>query len=295
MLSSGKSGNSLDSTSELENAESGIGTATPPKDKDDSSWGKRHSFSRSDSASGWIRRESVMTQTNPVSVRSINRTNSANGGGSDYDNDGIDNLSLYDANESENDEFLIMMNNFEQCNAKSVDGNKNMDNSFSTDSSSSTKLSIENDDENDVVLRNKMIYSSKSGFDKNVTRNAISFPVNYLVNAKNSYSLPHNNKRIITTNASKENGGATKVLPKRPFYLPLEQEPFQNNNSTNIVDLPSPSSASLHSGCGNLIVEELGTKSNSAPILLKKDAKNQKYAGQTVSTMRLSFDITVFN
>lgn len=57
---------------------------------------------------------------------------------------------------------------------------------------------------------------------------------------------------------------------RRQFFLPLEQEPFQPVKS-NITDLPSPSSTSLHSGYNHLILEDLGTKSSSAPLLMKNE------------------------
>ncbi|XP_055618249.1 stAR-related lipid transfer protein 13 [Toxorhynchites rutilus septentrionalis] len=57
---------------------------------------------------------------------------------------------------------------------------------------------------------------------------------------------------------------------RRQFFLPLEQEPFQSVKS-NITDLPSPSSTSLHSGYSHLIVEDLGAKSSSAPLLMKSE------------------------
>lgn len=57
---------------------------------------------------------------------------------------------------------------------------------------------------------------------------------------------------------------------RRQFFLPLEQEPFQPVKS-NITELPSPSSTSLHSGYSHLILEDLGTKSSSAPLLMKNE------------------------
>ncbi|XP_055612731.1 stAR-related lipid transfer protein 13 [Uranotaenia lowii] len=57
---------------------------------------------------------------------------------------------------------------------------------------------------------------------------------------------------------------------RKQFFLPLEQEPFQSIK-TNITELPSPSSTSLHSGYNHLILEDLGAKSNSAPLLIKNE------------------------
>ncbi|KFB42694.1 AGAP005279-PB-like protein [Anopheles sinensis] len=58
---------------------------------------------------------------------------------------------------------------------------------------------------------------------------------------------------------------------RKQFFLTLDQEPFQPLNRSNMADLPSPSSTSLHSGHSQLIAEELGTKSSSAPVLLKDE------------------------
>uniref|UniRef100_A0A182IJZ0 Uncharacterized protein n=1 Tax=Anopheles atroparvus TaxID=41427 RepID=A0A182IJZ0_ANOAO len=58
---------------------------------------------------------------------------------------------------------------------------------------------------------------------------------------------------------------------RKQFFLALDQEPFQPLNRSNMADLPSPSSTSLHSGHSHLIAEELGTKSSSAPVLLKDE------------------------
>uniref|UniRef100_A0A182PQ78 Uncharacterized protein n=1 Tax=Anopheles epiroticus TaxID=199890 RepID=A0A182PQ78_9DIPT len=57
---------------------------------------------------------------------------------------------------------------------------------------------------------------------------------------------------------------------RKQFFLALDQEPFQPLKS-NMADLPSPSSTSLHSGHNHLIAEELGSKSSSAPVLLKDE------------------------
>ncbi|XP_058065869.1 uncharacterized protein LOC131215495 [Anopheles bellator] len=70
---------------------------------------------------------------------------------------------------------------------------------------------------------------------------------------------------------------------RKQFFLALDQEPFQPLKS-NMADLPSPSSTSLHSGHNHLIAEELGSKSSSAPVLLK-DEEN----GLTVQRANLRY------
>lgn len=64
--------------------------------------------------------------------------------------------------------------------------------------------------------------------------------------------------------------------------LALRQEPFQSLLSpTLFAELPSPSSASLHSGHESLDIQELTTKSNSAPLLLKQEkTRRDDFAGQ---------------
>uniref|UniRef100_W8AR19 StAR-related lipid transfer protein 13 n=2 Tax=Ceratitis capitata TaxID=7213 RepID=W8AR19_CERCA len=71
--------------------------------------------------------------------------------------------------------------------------------------------------------------------------------------------------------------------------LALRQEPFQCLLSpSNFADLPSPSSASLHSGHESLGIQELTTKSNSAPLLLKQEkTRRDDFAGQKL-TLRYS-------
>lgn len=62
---------------------------------------------------------------------------------------------------------------------------------------------------------------------------------------------------------------------QRPFGLAINSEPFRN-----IAELPSPSSASLHSANGQIALQELATKSNSAPILLKKEKALDQFSRQ---------------
>ncbi|XP_067619349.1 uncharacterized protein cv-c isoform X2 [Eurosta solidaginis] len=71
--------------------------------------------------------------------------------------------------------------------------------------------------------------------------------------------------------------------------LALRQEPFQSLLSpTHFAELPSPSSASLHSGHESLGIQELTTKSNSAPLLLKQEkTRRDDFAGQKL-TLRYS-------
>lgn len=124
----------------------------------------------------------------------------------------------------------------------------------SHDSSSCAKSSsAERDDDSDVVLRHRVDTRLSS---------ASSLPPAHC-----------STKSLATRSESETNGSST--IQRRPFGLQLTHEPFQN-----IVQLPSPSSASLHSGHGHIVMQELTTKSNSAPILLKKERKRDDFASQ---------------
>lgn len=85
------------------------------------------------------------------------------------------------------------------------------------------------------------------------------------------------------------NGSILHMPLRRPFGLQLTHEPFHN-----IMELPSPSSASLHSGHGNTLMQELTTKSNSAPILLKKERKRDDFVVQPIVSITLSIQLNSF-
>ncbi|XP_059219845.1 probable serine/threonine-protein kinase DDB_G0282963 isoform X1 [Stomoxys calcitrans] len=75
---------------------------------------------------------------------------------------------------------------------------------------------------------------------------------------------------------------------RNQLSLALRQEPFQSLLApTHFHELPSPSSASLHSGHEILDTQELSTKSNSAPLLLKQEKRLDDFANQNV-TLRYS-------
>lgn len=70
---------------------------------------------------------------------------------------------------------------------------------------------------------------------------------------------------------------------RNQLSLALRQEPFQSLLApTHFHELPSPSSASLHSGHEILDTQELSTKSNSAPLLLKQEKRRDDFANQNV-------------
>lgn len=71
------------------------------------------------------------------------------------------------------------------------------------------------------------------------------------------------------------------LAQQRPFGLTINSEPFRN-----IAELPSPSSASLHSANEQIALQELATKSNSAPILLKKEKVLDQFSRQLLVSIR---------
>lgn len=78
------------------------------------------------------------------------------------------------------------------------------------------------------------------------------------------------------------NGSILQTPLRRPFGLQLAHEPFHN-----IMELPSPSSASLYSGHGNPLMPELTSKSNSAPVLLKKERKRDDFIVQPIVSIAM--------
>lgn len=269
ILSSGKSGNSLDS-SELDNehtVESGIGRLTPlPHGR-----GPMRSYSRKSNRG--------------VSVDNAND-----------DPDLLDALSLCDDNNEGNE--MDMMLDMELYENQSKNG-RLMDVSFGTDSSSS-KLSTDHDEDSGVVvLRSK----ERFGYDD---RSAFSLPHGsgyrtihkFPISPKDSNNNNNNSGKEECQQCSqtlpwqKRSKSTSKELdlPKRseagkvpPFCLPMQ------GSYQNMTDLPSPSSASLHSGrihhkYDSNLLQDMSTKSNSAPLLMKKDKVRDNFIEQkTVS------------
>lgn len=266
VLSSGKSGNSLDS-SELDNehtTESGIGRLTPLKGLLRVGSKKFHRGLLSDAAT--------------------------------EDPDLLEVLSLCDDNNEGNE--LDLMLDMEQYENQSK---RLMDVSFGTDSSSS-KISTDHDEDSGVVvLRAK----DRFGFGGSTDRSAFSLPHGSGYRTIHKFSVSpkdsNNNNNSIkedcqqcsqTLPFQKRTKSVAKELdtPKRsdsvksrPFGLPI-QDSYQN-----ITDLPSPSSASLHSGRTNHkydsnFLQDMSSKSSSAPLLMKKDKVRDNFIEQkTVS------------
>lgn len=276
ILSSGKSGNSLDS-SELDNehtTESGIGRLTPLGAL---------------SGKGLLSRGSSRKSHRGLLSDAANE-----------DPDLLEVLSLCDDNNEGNE--LDLMLDMEQYENQSKNG-RLMDVSFGTDSSSS-KLSTDHDEDSGVVVlrhKDRFGYAASPYND----RSAFSLPHGsgyrtihkFSASAKDSSDNNNNNSSSAkeecqqcsqTLPFQKRSKSATKELdtPKRsseavtsrPFCLPI-QDSYQN-----MVDLPSPSSASLHSGRTHHFLQDMAAKSNSAPLLMKKDKARDHFIEQkTVS------------
>jgi len=76
----------------------------------------------------------------------------------------------------------------------------------------------------------------------------------------------------------KERGQLSLVLRQEPFQSLLSPSANAANQLHHFVELPSPSSASLHSGLGDSGgIQELCTKSNSAPMLLKEREMGRRF------------------
>lgn len=299
VLSSGKSGNSLDSTDvDHDNVESGIGTATPPKDQDHL-WRHRKPLILSGFAKqSWSRTENVQTQTSP-SITSDRHAASFTFKTQIQleDPDLLEVLSLcgdlaenYDSGDIDEDEEVTI----DQMMAAK---NKSLDCSFgTTDSSCSTKSLLDDD----VVLRNNNnhINHNNNNSTNNLSDSSLpsifrqriaSSPVQYssasstTTNSKYLRGKPKSSftgNRIETDLVRREAFGS---FDRRPFGLHIGHEPY-----ANIGELPSPSSASLHSGGHEPVAmpEQLTTKSNSAPILLKKEKhRRDDFGGQKLVSL----------
>lgn len=218
----------------------------------------------------WVRQESVTTQTSPTIQRSnYGQLVSQN---SQDDPDLLEVLSLCEGTNDEED-----FNDDNESLTEERRMEKSIDASTATDSSSSyaKSSSAERDDDPDIVLlrRHNRLRAPSACSLQNERLHAISFPVHYSDKSLNGSQTGRSDSGSAA--ASSENG--SHFSPRRPFGLQITNEPFQN-----ILELPSPSSASLHSGHGNIVMQELTTKSNSAPILLKKERKRDDFTAQPI-------------
>lgn len=167
-------------------------------------------------------------------------------------------LSLCDAADFENDEVSELSSNFK----------------FSLISVMGNKLNfIEG-----VELRRK--YQTFNGSKKRKEKGR-SCPFSHSRSNRNgnfSNSLP------LTKRSTKKNNdqldGNFKMSIIKDLTIPIDQEPFNN------MELHSPSSASLNSS-KNFVID-LGTKSNSAPVLIKNNVVKDEINYNNVSIQKFS-------
>lgn len=223
------------------------------------------------------------------------------------DPDLLDVLSLCDDNNEGNE--LDLMLDLEVYENQSKNG-RSMDVSFGTDSSSS-KLSTDHDHDEDsgvVVLRAKDRFGYGGGVTSSNDRSAFSLPHGYRTMHKFSVSpkdsnnnnnnsirgdcqqcsqtLPWQNKRSKSVTKELDVSNKSETVNRRPFCLPIQDSSYQN-----MMDLPSPSSASLHSGrmhhkYDSNLLQDMSVKSSSAPLLMKKDKVRDHFIEQKMVSLR---------
>ncbi|KAH8310818.1 hypothetical protein KR044_003093 [Drosophila immigrans] len=289
VLSSGKSGISLDSSGlDNDNNESGIGTATPPKDM--SYWKSHH------------------LQHHHLHHHHHHHHHHRTGGSSAPDNESVSSLEALrkmkfqksgSVASSDDPDLLEVLS---LCGSGGEAANESQDDML--DEQSGKQLpdkaaAVEYDECQDEFELPQHYYdcdctdgdaSSASGGGGTasmttpvVLRRKYSAAPPIMVPLP---SVPRRNLRSLSLDHQQPQFmlQPRKLLPRHNNHkeraqlsLTLRQEPFQSllsPNATTItqlhhfVELPSPSSASLHSDTGG--IQELTTKSNSAPLLLKE-------------------------
>ncbi|XP_037956094.1 uncharacterized protein LOC119685785 [Teleopsis dalmanni] len=342
VLSSGKSGISLDSSGlDNDNNESGIGTATPPKDL--CYWKGSHNDNESVSSLDALRKmkfqksNSVASSDDPDALEVLSLCDDEPHGDEDVDEthsaayeiaqhqqeqqhtqlekqqkrqsrhrhcrlrdnvdsneadtvanaiDAEDDLvdaeveDVVDADEDEEgqDEFETVP----YCDCDCTDG----DLSSASGSGTSGNQTMPNDT-SAVVLRRKyknatpimVPIGGRTQKCRSHSLDTSSLPTSYQHSYHHYQHMPLARLKERIRERTKERG---------QLSLALRQEPFQSLlTPTHFHELPSPSSASLHSGHESLGIQELTTKSNSAPLLLKQEKKRDDFAGQKL-TLRYS-------
>lgn len=223
----------------------------------------------------WIRKQSVMTQTVPSEIGYNIPYFKSN---STEDPDLLEVLSLYEGVADAYDSIEEDANDSEKKNEK-------ITSSFGSGSSCSSKEHADLDDDNEeVILRNNNNMLCGFGNSQMPLRYTTSVPISlsskYSCNSVNRSDNKLCNENLLRREAfgSFDRKYIKDSISRRPFGLQLNNETYQN-----IGELPSPSSASLHSGHGHIGMQDmLTTKSNSAPILLKKEKRRDDFAAQTM-------------
>ena len=229
----------------------------------------------------WVRQESVMTQTNYDDLMLVEPISPLHKSQHQFNctaADDMDNLDVLSLCEGTTDEY----DNFTEDDYLSDD--RKLDKSIDTASSCTKSSSAERDYDSDVIiLRNQSNATNRASSAYSLPHDSV---VHHLLHANSSAYPIHNysdkslhglksecSSSSSAGSATISNSSRTQLPPRqRPFVLHLHNESAYHHHN-NAMELPSPSSASLHSGHGHITMQELTTKCNSAPILLKKERK----------------------
>ncbi|XP_055906378.1 serine-rich adhesin for platelets [Eupeodes corollae] len=262
VLSSGKSGLSLDSSGlDNDNNESGIGTATPPKD-----------------SGFWKNTTDNDSMTSSLdALRKIKFQKGSSVASSD-DPDLLEVLSLYDETHDDDADDIGIHHDHEHDHENEE---------FET----GTFDGYDSGSGKGVVLRRRksnLQINDSHGGSKDSAIHLLPYlpPPPPRAPKSRSHSLEVASPLPMPMPLRHELK-AKDYRDKGRLCLALRQEPFQSIIPSNFHELPSPSSASLHSGHESLGMQELTTKSNSAPLLLKKERKRDDFGGQK-QTLRYS-------
>lgn len=153
---------------------------------------------------------------------------------------------------------------------------RKLDKSLDTASSCTKSSSAERDDYSDSIMLPNHSYSDPTSSayslpqETSILSRITSTPMHYSTKSMNG---------LITAKSDSMHMGRNK-----PFALHLTNDAYHN-----AMELPSPSTASLHSGLGRFVMQQLTTKSSSAPILLKNERKRDDFIGQPIVSIFLCY------
>ncbi|KAH8318095.1 hypothetical protein KR074_008275 [Drosophila pseudoananassae] len=290
VLSSGKSGISLDSSGlDNDNNESGIGTATPPKDM--SFWKNHHlqhhhhhraggSAQDNESVSSlealrkmkFKKSGSVASSDDPDLLEVLSQCGSGGEAANESQDDMLDEEK--DSKSSKSRDYEECHGEFGICECDCTDG----DASSASGGGGVTATP--------VVLRRKYVAP----------------PPILVPRTQRSHSLDHYQpgvqlRRVLPIHhhhhhamKNKERGQLSLALRQEPFQALLSPSANPGQQLHQFVELPSPSSASLNSGLGDSGgIQELTTKSNSAPLLLKERELSRRFDDFAAQNLTLRY------
>lgn len=182
--------------------------------------------------------------------------------------------NTHHAHSADDPDLLEVLSLFE--GASTDDYDRDFDASVSTNSSLSAKSSSGGDDTTDACTILPQLARNRPATTHSLQHiNTASSTKSLNYSSTNTIKSVGRNSPLTAYNRH-EFGSTENGLPhSRQFGLPLNSDTF-----TNIAELPSPSSASLHSANGQIAMQELATKSSSAPILLKKEKTLDQFSRQ---------------